>query len=164
MKRYLQLAFSSALCAAGQTSQTLAAEAQLLFSTPAQVFLVEVTLASEAGKDAIVPLIFDTGAAATILDEVTLKALGATSLGAEAIMLPDGSAHQITRHRLASLQLGNCTLHNVDVYGSSAMVQGVLGLDFIGPLLPMTMTSEDISFTCPSIGSDMAAATEKDSL
>lgn len=148
------------ICSSAGKSQ--AAEAQLLFSTPAQVFFVEVTLASEVGKDATLPLIFDTGAAATILDDATLKDLGAKPLGSEAIMLPDGTPHKITHYRLASLQLGNCTKRNVDVYGSPAMVQGVLGLDVIGPLLPMTMTGEAISFTCPSTSSDMAAATAKD--
>ncbi|WP_162841431.1 retropepsin-like aspartic protease [Salaquimonas pukyongi] len=138
--------FLGVLVLAGCTGKQTAVP--LLFSTPAQVFLVEVSIAGQAGKDATVPLIFDTGAAVTILDETTLQALGLSPLSTETILLPNNVTHQITRYRLTNLRLGDCVLRDVDVYGSPALVQGVLGLDVLGPLLPMTVTSAVVVFGC----------------
>ncbi len=140
------LAFGIAISA-----NTIAAEqtAQLEFLLPERVYYIDISIKDATGTQKQIPVIFDTGAAYSIVHPFDLEGVKLERIRNENILLADGSLHPLSLYLVPTLTIANCELHDVEILVSDNAVANFLGVNVLTKIMPFTVTPDAVSFKCP---------------
>lgn len=131
-------------------AQSRLMEVPLVFPQDARVFVLPITISTDDNSERTLPVILDTGAAATVFAQLALDELALTPTGTQYIQQANGAVLTLTRYRLKQLKIADCILTDIEIHASAEVTVTLLGLDILTPLMPLSLTPSHLAFRCPN--------------